>query len=194
MLNTTYQNIGFGIDNIPNYQNSGPETLVDAMFASPANQSVVAATPPTQTTTTPVSSQNSSSPTPTQSSSPTTTTNASTQPTSTPVSSPIATTKQAPTTATGSPTKSTSVGAEPQQQQITRIQLVANGNTSDGIALVVIFGVVAFAFLLLRHGLAWRKTLVRGEKFVLRHPVFDIIAVTVVTASVLLTRTSGLIR
>jgi len=135
MLNTTYQDIGFGIDNIPNYQNSGPETLVDAMFASLASQSVIAATP----------------------------------------------------------AKSTPV-AEPQQQQITRIQLVADGSTSTGVAIVVLLGAVAFAFLLLNHGLAWRKTLVRGEKFVLRHPVFDIVAIAIVTASVLLTRTSGLIR
>jgi hypothetical protein len=91
------------------------------------------------------------------------------------------------------PAKSTVIATEP-QQQITRIQLVADGNTSAGIALVVFLGVMAFAFLLLRHGLAWRKTLVRGEKFVLSHPMFDIIAVAIVTASVLLTRTSGLIR
>jgi uncharacterized protein YkwD len=193
MLDTTYQDIGFGLDNIPNYQNSGPETLVDAMFASPASQPVVAATPPTSAKATSVTGQNSSSPTAAQSSSPTSASNNTGQSTGVPVNPQIATSTPS-SVATATPAKSTPVVAEPQQQQITRVQLVADGNTSAGIALVILLGVVAFAFLLLRHGLAWRKTLVRGEKFVLRHPVFDIVAVVIVTASVLLTRTSGLIR
>src|SRR6202050_2598877 len=45
ILNTTYHDIGFGIVNIANYQNSGPQTLVDAMYGSLAGEAVVAASP-----------------------------------------------------------------------------------------------------------------------------------------------------
>ncbi len=46
ILNTSFTEVGFGIVNIPNYQGSGPQTLVVAMYASPASQAVAAATPP----------------------------------------------------------------------------------------------------------------------------------------------------
>lgn len=39
ILNESYRNIGFGIVDIPNYQGEGPETLVVAMYASPATAS-----------------------------------------------------------------------------------------------------------------------------------------------------------
>ncbi|MGH7142444.1 MAG: CAP domain-containing protein [Candidatus Saccharimonadales bacterium] len=187
ILNTTYHDIGIGIVNIANYQNSGPETLIDAMYGSLAGEAVVAATPAPQTTTAPAANQiqPSSTPPATTSPSPTST------PTSTPVNTQLATTQ--PSTAPAAASDKSNV-IEPQQEPISRIQLVATGDPSEGVLLLTLFGFGAFAFLLFRHGIAWRKTLLRGEKFVLQHPLLDFIAITLVTASVIMSRTAGLIR
>lgn len=182
ILNTTYHDIGIGIVNIPNYQNSGPQTLIDAMYGSLASESVIAATPtqPVSTSNTPASTQ--------------TTPVASTNTTTTQATQPINTqvTTNQPATVSAKSTNTPAV-TEP-QQQISRIQLVAAGNSTLGIMLVVILGCAAFAFLILRHGLAWRKTFIRGEQFMLHHPSLDIIASILVVASVILTRASGIIR
>jgi uncharacterized protein YkwD len=187
ILNTTYHDVGFGIVNIANYQDSGPETLVDAMYGSLAGEAVVAATPKPQVpVTTPVAkpaptpvSQTNTEPAPT-----------STPPSSQPVITPVATTQPA----SSAPAATTpTVTLEP-QQQISRIQLVAAGDSTTGILLVVVFGCSAFVFLLLRHGIAWHKTINKGEKFILRHPTLDVVAVTIIVTSVILTRVTGVIK
>ena len=187
ILNSTYHDIGIGIVNIPDYQNSGPETLVDTMYGSLASESVVAATPPQTTTTVPAATPKTTTATPITT--PETTTSSS--PASQPVNTPVATTL--PSSNNTKTTTTLTMTVEP-QQQISRIQLVASGNTTLGVSLVVILGCAAFVFLILRHGMAWRKTLNRGEQFVLHHPSLDVIATVLVVASVILTRYSGIIR
>jgi uncharacterized protein YkwD len=189
ILNTTYHDIGFGIVNIANYQNSGPETLVDAMYGSLAGEAVIAATPQPQVTKT-VSSSPSTQSTPTAKT-PTVTANPTT-PTAQPVNTPVATTQPAATPTTSA--SQTPATTEPPQQQIIRIQLVADGSTNSAVLLVVVFGSAAFAFLLIRHGIAWRKSIGRGQRFVIRHPTLDIAASLVIIVCIILTRASGLIR
>jgi hypothetical protein len=199
ILNPAYHDIGFGIVNIANYQSSGPQTLVDAMYGSLAGEAVVAAAPQSQTPAKTQLKQSTASTTPanstTQSSNPTA---PATQPVNTPLATTQPSTTQLNTTQlTATPTtiaNHTPATTEPPQQQITHIQLVAAGSTTSGVLLVVVFGCAAFAFLLIRHGIAWRKTLARGEKFVLHHPTLDIVASVVIVACVILTRASGLIR
>lgn len=46
ILNGSYSQVGFGVVDVPNYQSSGPETLVVAMYAQPASISTAAAALP----------------------------------------------------------------------------------------------------------------------------------------------------
>jgi len=53
MLDSAYQEVGFGIAKSPNYQNSGPETVVVAFYASPGTPiGTVQSTPSTKAFTT----------------------------------------------------------------------------------------------------------------------------------------------
>jgi len=45
ILNSSFEDVGFGIASSPNYQNSGPETIVVAMYAEPAGASTVRTAP-----------------------------------------------------------------------------------------------------------------------------------------------------
>ncbi len=44
MLDSNFQEVGFGITRHPNYQSNGPATIVVAMYATPSNSSVAAST------------------------------------------------------------------------------------------------------------------------------------------------------
>jgi cell division septation protein DedD len=183
ILNTSFTEVGFGIVNIPNYQNSGPETLVVAMYASPASAPVAAATP------------KPAAPAP------------AAQPVATPTPAPVASTTPAPeptptaqTTTTPSSDTLTNpsvakTAPEPTQKRVLRLQLVSQGQTASWSMFAVsmlTFG--ALGFLFIRHGFAWRKVLVKGEKFVLHHPLIDVATVAVITICLVLSQTSGLIR
>ncbi|HLZ14810.1 MAG TPA: CAP domain-containing protein, partial [Candidatus Saccharimonadales bacterium] len=89
ILNNTYTDVGFGIANAPDYQGSGPETIVVAMYGSPAPSTNVSV--PGTPAPTPIVS--STSPTPPSSTSPTSNTPTSTPTGNTPSSpaSPTAT-------------------------------------------------------------------------------------------------------
>ncbi len=77
---------------------------------------------------------------------------------------------------------------------IARIQLLTGGHAIwSAIALSAVAG-AAFALFIARHGLKLRRTLKRGESYVVSHPLFDIIIVIVITAGYVLTRSSGVIR
>lgn len=181
ILNTSYHDVGFGIVNVADYQNSGPETLVVAMYGSTESSPIVASTTPAAT---PAPKSSDSTPT------------ASTPPASNqPVASPIATTKPAETTTppVTAPNGSTADIVEPTAKSVTQLQLVASTTPLSTLA-VSMFGVAALGFVVLRHGFAWRKLLVHGEAFVLHHPMIDIVAVSIVSLSIVASHTVGLIR
>jgi uncharacterized protein YkwD len=183
ILNTTYREVGFGIINIPEYQNSGPETLVVAMYASPAVQPAPAVTKPVAVTPKPVSqpaaatAAHQAAPVPSPATAaPKPTANATLQPATASVNKHVA-----------------STAPEPQSQRIARFQLVAN-SASLNFFTIGLVGVFGFMFLMFRHSLAWHRRLVRGERFILRHPALDLAAVTIVSLSIILGNTTGLIR
>lgn len=138
LLGSSYRDVGFGIANIPNYQHDGPETLVVAMYASPATGAAASLGLSTHTSDT------------------------------------------LPITAGPS-------------QHVARIQL-ASGSSAWGIMLVCLLGLAGFAVVVPRHSLAWRKVLVRGERFIIKHPFLDVVGVSLIVASIVLSRTAGIIR
>ncbi|HVU59248.1 MAG TPA: CAP domain-containing protein [Candidatus Saccharimonadales bacterium] len=184
ILNTTYRDVGFGIANIADYQNSGPETLVVAMYASPA----AAAAPISSPAATAPAAQPHNQPAATQPAAAPSTQHDGAKD-SQPATTPVATT--APAVDGAKDTAPVTI-AEP-EQHIARIQLLA-ANTSWSVLLVALIGLVALGAVLLRHTLAWHKVLVRGERFALHHPVIDMLAVAAVAVSVVLSHTAGLIK
>jgi len=179
ILNVSFKDVGFGIVNIANYQSSGPETLVVAMYGALATPVVAAATPPpAMPTAQPVpDSAPATSPAPDR--------------TPQPVASPTTTTKPAAIPTRAAPSD-TVTPAQPLEQRISRFQLVASNTPMNNFALIL-FGCAAALFILLRHGLAWRKFLTRGGALVLHHPLLDVTAATLVSLSIILSHTAGLI-
>lgn len=204
ILNGSFQEVGFGIVNAPNYQGNGPQTIVVALYAQPAIQvapaPVAASTPsttaPTSRQTTPQQSQ-----TPAAVPLPSTTANpvpAESDQTPSAQESPVEPlAESAPSTTRSAPvaTASSAGGIRSEDsQKVTRIATLSATNASwSGFAISMIASVALLAFLL-RHSFAWHKAIVKGEKFILNHPIIDIVFVGVATLGFVLTQTSGLIK
>jgi uncharacterized protein YkwD len=173
ILDSDYKDVGFGIINVKNYQNSGPETLVVAMYAAPAT--AAAAIIPTQTA--PVSTALvSEEPVPIVASTP---------------SSSTSTDTLTPGTIAQTPA---SIISEPKAQDVSRVQVLTDGKAPWSMFILSLLGSVALIIFLLRHGFAWHKTLRKGERFALAHPVLDVVLVGVVTLAIVLAHGSGVIR
>lgn len=190
ILNSHYQEVGFGIVNIPNYQNDGPQTLVVAMYAQPASAAVAAATPKPKPASPASQTTTYSAP----SSSPTTTQPATQQPTPPPATNQKPSKIPPATKATNDTVVASNPVDSVDQQRVARVQLFTAGNASWSLFAMTMLATGALILFLFRHALAWHKVLVRGERFVLHHPLFDIAAVSISMVGFVLSQTSGLIR
>ncbi len=76
-------------------------------------------------------------------------------------------------------------------QPVSRLQTVAS-NQGLQLAVAAICG-AAIVLFIVRHGRAWHKRLVRGEQFVLHHPLFDVVLASIVVLAFLLLPTVGTI-
>lgn len=137
LLGDAYRDVGFGVVDIPNYQHDGPQTLVVALYASPASASI---------------------------------------------------------SALGATTAGMPVAiVESSSHHVARIQL-ASGTSAWGIVFISFLGLTGLVMLIPRHRKAWHKALVRGEQFVLKHPLLDIVGTTLIMLSIILGHTAGIIR
>lgn len=185
ILNASFHDVGFGIVNIPDYQNSGPETLVVAMYGSVTTVPVTVPVPVATTQSTLRTEDHHTTAT-AKSAAPKPTTK---QPSAAVTAEPADVTPS-PTTQS---TPQSSDTLEPAPQRISRIQLVSSSTDMNTLA-VGMFGIATLGFVLLRHGLAWRKVLIRGERFALHHPMLDVTAATILSIAIILSHTAGLIR
>lgn len=182
ILNNTYTDVGFGVANAANYQGTGPETVVVAMYASPVPSTSVSIAPspapasaaPTHTTPAPTTS--------------------STQGASASNPSPSATN---PSTAVGShghgtPSVSTSISGK--SKNVARVQLLSGSNAQWSMLALSTLAAICLVIFFLRHGLLLHRVLVRGEAFVLKHRYLDIALVLLIVAGFVLTRSAGVIH
>ena len=172
ILNKTYKDVGFGIANIADYQGYGAETLVVAMYGSPA-------TPPAAAHVAGAQSLSNNAPHP-----------------AAPAADKTTASKPKPTPAAAATAKGSAADtavAEPPAQRVARVQLVA-GDLPWGVLAVSLAATVALVLLLLRHSIAWHRTLIRGERFMLRHPTFDMSAAALLVVGFFLIHTAGIIR
>lgn len=204
ILNASYKEVGFGIVNTPNFQGSGAQTIVVAMYAQPITPvAAPTATPPMASAPTPpIMSTQMTTPKPTTAAASKTDDNRLTP---APAQTPAEPAQQ-PTPSKDSPNEHepapqrplASYGAKEQatddSKPVTRLQSLSADNASWVQLAVSLTAVAALMVFLLRHGFAWHKMLVRSEKFILKHPFLDMALVACAVAGFVLTRTSGIIQ
>jgi uncharacterized protein YkwD len=79
-------------------------------------------------------------------------------------------------------------------QPVSRVQVLAGSQYTWSLVAVIGLTMATMTLFMLRHGYRLHRLLNRGEIFIVHHPYFDIAIVFVITAGVILTRTSGIIR
>jgi len=192
LLNSSYTEVGFGYANSPNYTSAGggPMTIVVAFYGKP--QVLAAATTSSPAPAAPAAKPaTASAPAPSQSA---------------PVSAPAA--DQTPTpaadtapqpekpTATRPATTSTPKTEIVPSVKSSRLQLAVGNSTLTGIATTVFIATAAgIGILWLRkHLKALHRFLLKGERYVIRHPLTDIGLLVIACLLFILSQTAGLIQ
>lgn len=152
ILNGAYSEVGFGIANSPNYQHEGKQTIVVAMYATPAAQTAAAAAKQTNG------------------------------------GQPLA-------VGTNSQSGKLSVSAVvPGQTKVARVQMATSGGAPWSLYVISTVAVILIFLLAIRHSLAWHRVVMRGEEFILKHKVLDVIIVSGIMIGFILSRTAGVIQ
>jgi uncharacterized protein YkwD len=185
LLNGMFKEVGFGIANGADYQGNGEQTVVVALYATP--QAIAAAPQATQPTpapaTKPAAEQTPAS-TPAKPATPAQPKETAPAPVETPVETAIVTEANSETPDT-----------QPlSAKEVSRIDVLTNGNAQWAALVVSVLATVALMALLFSHVKWWRKRLLRGERFIIKHPFFDAAVLAVGVLGFVLTRTSGFIH
>lgn len=93
--------------------------------------------------------------------------------------------------ASGSVAAAADVNTPLETMAVSRVQSYA-GSAISGF-IVGVIGTIAFSLVLVRHGIAWRKLVSRGELFILHHPFTDTVLVAIAVTALILSRTAGVI-
>lgn len=200
ILKTSYTEVGFGFVNGANYQNSGNQTVVVAMYASPYGSS----SQPTQPAPAPAPTP---APAPEPQPQPT-------QPASSPApvpqeeSKPVASTKEPvkeekpAEEQVDEPTKeehsdgvvepaNTSAENNEETQTIRRIQVLSGIYSPWLLAGVMVAGTGAGGTFLYHHSRRWHNWILRGEKFVAHHVLLDFAVLSLAVVSIMMLQTVG---
>lgn len=139
ILDPDYSDIGFGIANSGDFVDTGPETIVVAMYGTPGHGTI---------------SKSSD---------------------------------QAVNSAR-------TLVTEPDALRVPKVALFARGTAPWAASAIGVIIGICLSLLFIKHAVALRKTIKQGEKFVVHHPVLDIVIVAVICLGIFLTRSAGLIR
>jgi uncharacterized protein YkwD len=185
LINTSYQEVGFGIANSASYQGEGEQTIVVAMYAKPY----------TVVSPSIVENGRQESPAPAETK---------------PAQQQPAAQQEQPAEATPAPAADTTEEPKKDEKQATaspapaveqlnarevsRIDVLTNGNAQwAALAASVLASLAVLAFVI-THAKLWKRYLVRGEEFFMKHPLLDTVFVAIGVLGFLLTRTSGFIH
>ncbi len=191
ILNAGYQDVGFGIANVAEYQGQGPNTIVVALYGTPAiavddvittpDEVALVPKPATATTTPAVTPPIPSTIQPTPMTTPS-------QPAFT--AQPV----QQPSPATATPDGTSMPTPYNDNQRVARLQLVAANISPLQLVATTAFIAIIGTIFILRHMYFWHRTLIKGEKFIIKHWKLDLVIVAIVVIGALLTRTAGFIH
>jgi len=129
LLNPNYQDVGFATADVANYQGTGPETVIVAMYGEPVGAIDAV------------------------------------------------------------PAKPVVLGT--QTNAVSRLSLISTVSWVP-LALAALAG-GAIALFFVRHAFAWHKVLVRGERFFMAHPLFDVFLMSAAVFTLLLSQVAGAI-
>lgn len=182
LLKNAYKEVGFGIANSANYQASGPQTIVVAMYGTP--QVAGASTAPAPAAPTKLPAPTKTQPTPT--------------PVTTPAPAPAAPQATPATPDTNNPkpqeqisTMSNANTANIKAQPINRLQLLTKGYAPWITSLAIMLGIVAAAHLVTRHWISFRRYVVQGERYIAHHLALDLVLIVIIGLSLIVTANSG---
>jgi hypothetical protein len=170
LLDSSYIDVGFGFANGENYNNSGPETVVVAEYGRPQ---VLADSTPSAPTSQPAPKK--PAPAPAQESSPPNSQTPALQ-----IDLPVSTAHPA--------------AAEPASRQVARVQGLSSGAPAWTVFLTGALTGLFTAILLIKHAVGFRRIFKRGEKFVLHHPIIDLVMVCLILLGSFLLQTVGVIK
>lgn len=175
ILNNKYTEVGFGFVNSASYQGNGEQTIVVALYGQPASSNVAAQPAP---------------------GSPAPSTTPSTPSTSQPKQATPAPADPQPIAAEVDETSNeiTVSAVVPEQKQVTRVEMATSGAAPWSIFAVSVVIILLLLVFVTRHSLAWHRRFAKGEKFILKHKVLDVIVVSGIMIGFILTRTVGVIQ
>lgn len=183
LLNVNYVDVGFGYANSPNYQGDGEQTIIVAMYAAPQK---AAATPqPTPPPAPQPTAKNIALPGAPLAEKPADDAPVSTPAVTAPPSSP-------PTTPPAN--NQEPVSTPLQSQEVSRFDILTSGNARWATLTVSVLVTLAGISLVYRHGKMWKRYLIKGERFIIKHPALDIAVVALLVAGVILDQTTGVIH
>lgn len=182
MLDGTFTEVGFGYANGSNYNSSGEQTVVVAMYAKPQT---LAATTPAPTAPAPSTPKPAPAPAPT--------------PTPEPAPTP-APTEQAEPEPIPVTTEQPVADAFPTTHEIAQVQTLTGGRAPWTYAATATALGILMIFWMLHHSLRLRHLLKEGghilkssERLVLHHPLLDVTLLSLTIFGLLLSRTVGYI-
>ena len=187
LLDSAFTEVGFGFVDAASYNNSGEETIVVAMYGQPQVAAAQTAPSPSQQQVAPATTQATPS-TPAETPAQAVPAPAATEtPTIADTTTPASDKPQPVTTA------STSL-VEPETQQVTKLQTMTGGKLPWIAFAVGLFSGAALLFLSIKHSLAFKRTLIHGEQFLLHHPLLDITLTAIIMTGYVLSHTTGFIK
>ena len=144
LLDEAFSEVGFGFANSADFNKSGHETIVVAMYAQPTKDQAAAA------------------------------------------ESKETHTNGAFTTAASS--------VEPDSKSVSLLQKITSGSTPWLPFVIGLLSGFMLLFVFVKHSLAFKRVLIHGEQFFLKHPVLDIVFVSFIMVGYVLSKSSGFIR
>ncbi len=180
ILDSSYCEVGFGISKSADFVGSGPETIVAAHYGEPATgcTTTTVTTPKTTTTTKATTTPKATASTPT-------TTPATTE-TPTPAPAPVVQVK-----VTQTPYTNQSPNVEPKETRLTRVQMFTHGKAPWATYALSVILFASITIYVIKHAIGIKKTVMKGEKWVLHHPALDMTILAVIALSFYLTRYIG---
>lgn len=187
LLDPAFAEVGFGFANNENYTSAGggPMTIVVAMYGKPTVLAAAPAPAPTAKKTPPKTAevvQPEPAPEPEQPPAPAAAPTEDQEPPSSALNAPL--------TSDGL-TNATLLGRKTSFVEAATAALPAPSLLAS-LATLGVF--VAAGVWLFRHALTFHRAVIRGESFVIRHPLVDLGLVAIAALSFLLTRTAGFIQ
>lgn len=197
ILKPEFREVGFGYANASNYQGSGPQTVIVAMYtapySAPATTAPVKPKPKPPKPTTAVKSDNQLQ--------------RSSQPATSVVKKPEQPAKPAPkpkpvekvAESSRSDEQATQVEKDGEEtvapvtntQPVKRVSIVTGNYSGWAVVFVLLVGVLAGGLSLYRHSQAWQRRIRHGDQFIVSHPLVDAVAMIAIAIVVVMVQNVG---